>query len=95
MGTGTINVYAGGLLNVEAYAIGSYGTGRIYITPGGTMTIKGDVRTQVNADKAAHKIAGAGGAVITATYNAARTRRMLPLQAADRHQHRFTKVMSL
>ena len=32
-----------GVLNTEAYAIGSYGTGRIYITPGGTMTIKGDV----------------------------------------------------
>ena len=68
-GTGTINIYGTGVLNAEAYTIGSYGTGRIYLSSGGTMKVTGNVTTQVNADKTAGKIAGAGGATLTVTYN--------------------------
>ena len=68
-GTGTLNIYSTGVVNVDSYAIGSYGTGRIYITIGGTMTIKGDATVQVNADIAAGKIAGASGATASCSYN--------------------------
>ena len=68
-GTGTMNIYSTGIVNVDSYTIGSYGTGRIYITIGGTMTIKGDATVQVNADIAAVKIAGASGATASCTYN--------------------------
>lgn len=68
-GTGTLNIYSTGVVNVDAYTIGSFGTGRIYITVGGVMTIKTDVTSQVNTDIAAGKIAGAGGATVTASYN--------------------------
>ena len=69
-GTGTLNIHNTGVVNVDAYAIGSYGTGRIYITTGGTMTIKGNVTTQVNADISAGKIAGTYGATVSSSYNA-------------------------
>jgi hypothetical protein len=68
-GSGTINIYSGGVLNVDAYTIGSYGTGVIYITDGGTMTVKGDVTTQVSADISAGTIAGASGADLSVNYN--------------------------
>ena len=42
-GTGTVNINNTGVVNVDAYNIGTAGTGRIIITIGGTMTIKGDV----------------------------------------------------
>ena len=69
-GTGTINIYSTGVVNTDAYTIGSYGTGRIYVSAGGTMNIAGNVTTQVNADISAGKIAGAGGATVSCTYNA-------------------------
>ena len=68
-GTGTLNIYSTGVVNVDAYTIGTYGTGRIYITIGGTMTIKGDATVQVNADISAGKIAGTSGATASCTYN--------------------------
>jgi len=68
-GTGTLNIYSTGVVNVDAYTIGTYGTGRIYITIGGTMTVKGDVTAQVSADVSAGKIAGASGATIAYVYN--------------------------
>ena len=68
-GTGTLNIYSTGRVNVDAYGIGSYGTGRIYITEGGIMTVAGDVTSQANADIAAGKILGTGGASVVATYN--------------------------
>jgi len=68
-GTGTLNIYNTGVVNVDAYAIGSYGTGRIYITTGGTMKIAGNVTSQVNADISAGKIAGTYGATVSSSYN--------------------------
>ena len=67
-GTGTLNIYSTGIVNADAYVIGSYGTGRIYITEGGEMTIVSDVTDQVNTDIVAGKIAGVAVAV-TAGYN--------------------------
>ena len=64
-GTGTINIYGTGVLNTEAYTIGSYGTGRIYITAGGKMKVTGNVTPQVNADISAGKIAAAGGGTLS------------------------------
>jgi len=66
--TGTLNIYSTGVVNVDAYIIGSYGTGRIYIYEGGVMTIAGDATGQVNADIVAGKIAGVGTNV-AASYN--------------------------
>ena len=67
--TGTINIYNAGVLNTEAYVIGSYGSGHIYIYAGGTMKVTGNVTTQVNADRTAGKIAGGSGATLTVTYD--------------------------
>jgi len=69
-GTGTINIYSTGVLNTDAYTIGSYGTGRIYISEGGTMKVAGNVTTQVNTDISAGTIAGASGASLSVNYNA-------------------------
>jgi len=68
-GTGTLNIYATGVVNVDSYMIGNYGTARINIAEGGVMTIKNNVTAQVNADVLAGKIAGVGTGII-ATYNA-------------------------
>ena len=65
-----LNIYSTGVVNVDVYAIGSSGTGRIYITDGGVMKVTGDVTSQANADIVAGKIAGAGGASVVATFNA-------------------------
>ena len=67
-GTGTMNIYSTGLVNVDTYTIGSSGTGRIYISEGGEMTIAGDATEQVNVDIATGKIAGVG-VNVTASYN--------------------------
>ena len=67
-GTGTMNIYGTGVVNVDVYTIGSNGTGHIYISEGGVMTIAGDATDQVNTDIVAAKIAGVGTNV-TASYN--------------------------
>ena len=85
-GTGTVNIYSTGVVNVDAYNIGTAGTGRIYITIGGTMTIKGDVTAQVNIDIGAGKIAAQAAQQRHALITAATARHILPhLQAAGRH----------
>jgi hypothetical protein len=60
--SGTVNIYNGGVVNVDAYAIGlgTYGTGKIKIRTGGMMKIKGNVTTQVSADIIAGRIAPVG-----------------------------------
>ncbi len=71
-GTATANIYAGGLLDVDAYSIG-VSNDKIKIWNGGVMKIKGDVRTQVAADKAASKIIRGDGGYVSHYYTAGYT----------------------
>jgi len=74
----TLNIYGGGLVNVDAYTIGTYGVGRINIASYGTMKIKGNVLTQVNADITAGKITGIGGATPYAWYQSSTNATYVP-----------------
>jgi len=56
--SGTVNVYGGGLLDVDAYSIGTYGVGTIHLQGSGLMTVKGNAVAQVQADIAANRITG-------------------------------------
>ena len=76
-GTGTLNIKSTGIVNADTYVIGSYGTGRIYITTGGTMNVTGNVTTQVNADISAGKIAGTYGATASCSYNAGQNKTII------------------
>lgn len=66
--SGTVNIYGGGLADVDVYTIGTYGVGRIKIWSNGTLKIKTDVTAQVNADITAGKILrGDGGSLTVST----------------------------
>lgn len=62
--SGIVNIYAGGLVDVDAYTIGNYGVGRINLSGTGRMLVLGNVEAQADADIAAGKITGValGGA---------------------------------
>lgn len=58
----TVNIKAGGLMEVDSYTIGKggvqYGTGKINIWKNGVMKIKGSVTAQVKGDIDAGRIVG-------------------------------------
>jgi len=60
---GIVNIYLGGLVDVDNYNIGTYGSGTINISQGGVMKIKGDASAKVTADLAAGRITGYDKAV--------------------------------
>jgi hypothetical protein len=49
-GSGTVNIYDGGVVDVYSYLIGTKGAGHIYIELGGIMWINGDATSQVSTD---------------------------------------------
>lgn len=60
--TATVNIMAGGLVDVDSYIIGlggvQYGNGHINFYGNGKMIIKGDARAQAETDRAAGRITG-------------------------------------
>ena len=67
-GNAVVNIYNGGLLNVDAYTISATGKGIVKIWGGGTMQIKGNKTTQTSADITAGRIAGQGLGTVLQNY---------------------------